>query len=130
MKCDGFQGSLFGDRGAAGFREHAAACAACAETLLGIEANERVLAREGRPAAPADLWGRIVAALAARPAPIRWLPLAAAAGFLLAMAVLLFPARRTLDIVVRDADSGAARAFGALVPRYDDGEYAAAPRGR
>lgn len=132
MKCDAFREDVFGDRGVPGFREHAAGCAPCAETLRGIEANERALAREARPVAPADLWRRIVAALAARPAPVRWLPLAAAAGFLVVVAALLFPGRgerpQTMDIVVRDADPRAARAFGSLVPGYDDGEFAAAPR--
>ncbi len=128
---DYLDGSL---REAGAFRAHLGACPACAGTLRGIEENERLLLAARTPAAPADLWPRIAAALSqGRAVPFRrprlaWLGAAAAAALL--VAALLFSAapahRPALDLVVQEAAPEARRALGALVPRYEDVDPATA----
>jgi AcrR family transcriptional regulator len=122
---DYLEGSL---RDPAAFRAHLASCASCAESLRGIEENERLLAAARVPAAPADLWPRIAAAISrGRPVPLRpprlaWSAAAAAAALL--VAALLFSAGPAaappIDLVVREAAPEAGRTLGALVPRYED----------
>ncbi len=108
------------------FDGHRSSCASCAGLLEGISENERILSGARVPAAPADLWPRIAAALA-RPVPARrprGLVFAAAAAALLAAGVVFFSAARaprpSLDVAIVDASPDSGRAFTALVPRYED----------
>ena len=123
MNCEVFRDRVFDflegrlpDRAA--FDAHRSACARCSDILRGIEGNERILRAAGVPAAPAELWSRIAAAVA-RPAPLRrfrLLPWAAAALLLLGFA---FRPRPALDLKFVDAGPEAAKAFVGFVPRYE-----------
>jgi hypothetical protein len=122
LAFDYLDGSL---RDRAGFEDHFAACASCAGMLRGFEENERLLSLARVPAAPAELWPRIAAALSAgRPVAFRrpwWAALAAAAAAVLVVFSLFFaaapaPSGGTLDVVVVDAGP----ALKPLVPRYED----------
>jgi len=130
---DWLEGSL---ADAAGFRAHRAACPACAGLVEGFEENERLLRGAPVPAAPPELWSRIAAAVA-KPAPSfakasegwrarpRWVPFAAAAAALLAVAALFAsarPARTELPLTIVDAGP----ALGAFVPRYEAADAALA----
>jgi hypothetical protein len=137
MNCEQFRDRVFdfldgslGDR--AGFEAHAAGCAACAETVRGIEANERAIAAARVPLAPPDLWGSIATRISAgRERPFRRTRiaagLAAAAALLLSLALFLSAAPRPrLDVVIREAAPETGRALGSLVPRYEDVDTATA----
>jgi hypothetical protein len=129
MNCETFRDSaldwLEGSLGdAAGFRAHRAACPACAALLAGFEDTERVLRGARVPAAPPELWSRVAAAIA-RPARPRWIPFAAAAAILLALAGLVAagrPPRPELPVTIVDAGP----ALGAFVPRYEPADAALA----
>jgi len=129
MKCDGFRDLVFDYLGGTlpgreEFEAHYASCPACASILRGIEADGEVLSRAGAPAAPADLWPRIAAAISAgrevRFGRTRWAAVAAAAAaVLVALSLLVTSAPApvpSLDIVVVEAGP----ALQPLVPRYED----------
>jgi len=128
---DYLEGSL---RDGEAFRAHAGACASCAEALRGIEENEKLLLAARAPAAPADLWPRIAAAVSrGRTVPFRrprlaWFAAAAAAALL--VAALFFSAGPApapgLELVVHEAAPEAGRTLRALVPRYEDVDAATA----
>ena len=135
MKCDEFRDLVFdylegtlADRPS--FEGHFSACPACASVLRGVEENEGILARAGAPAAPADLWPRIAAAVSAgrrvRFGGTRGAAVLAAAAALFVALSLLFTAAPApapaLDIVVVDAGP----ALKPLVPRYEDVDTATA----
>lgn len=131
MNCETFRGAALdwlegslGDEPA--FRAHRAACPACASLLAGFEENERLLRDARVPAAPADLWPRIAASLAA---PGRYVSsrfkrnIAALAAALLlglaGLAALAAPRPRDLQVTIVDVDPSAARTMSAFLPRYE-----------
>jgi len=135
MKCDEFRDLVFDylegtleER--APFEDHFAACPACASILRGIEADAEVLSRAGAPAAPADLWPRIAAAVSAgrpvrfaRPRWAAWAAVSAAAVLVVSLFFAAAPAPGpSLDVIVVDA--GPALKF--LVPRYENVDTATA----
>lgn len=129
MNCETFRDSVLDWlEGAApgGFREHRAACPRCADLVAGFEENERLLRGASVPAAPPELWSRIAAAVA-KPVPARprWIPFAAAAAALIAVAALFAsarPPRSELPLTIVDAGP----ALGAFVPRYEADDAALA----
>jgi anti-sigma factor RsiW len=138
MTCDEFRdlafdylGGTLGDP--AVFRTHLGACPSCAESLRGIEANEKALAAARVPLAPVDLWPAIAARLSrGRTLPFRRTKiasgLAAAAALLFAVALFFSggPSKPRLDVVIQEVSPEAGRAMGVLVPRYEDVDTAGA----
>lgn len=109
------------------FESHRASCAACADLLQGIEANEKALAAARAPLAPASLWPAIAARISqGRALPFRRTKIAAglaAAAALLFSIALLFSgpaAKPRLDVVIQEVAPEAGRTMGALLPRYED----------
>jgi anti-sigma factor RsiW len=114
-------------RDRAAFDAHRASCPACAESLRGIESNEKALAAARAPLAPAGLWPAIAARISeGRALPFRRTKiaagLAAAAALLLSVTIFFSEGspRRRLHVVVQEVTPEAGRAFSALVPRYED----------
>ena len=129
MTCETFRDSVLDwleGASVEGFRDHRAACPACAALVAGFEENERALRGSPVPAAPPELWSRIAAAIA-KPAPARrrWLPFAAAAAVLLAVAgVLASPRHAPPELPLTIVDAGPA--LGAFVPGYEAADAALA----
>ena len=138
MTCERFRDRVFdfldgtlAER--AEFEAHRASCRACAETLHGIESNEKALGAARIPLAPAGLWPAIAARISeGRALPFRRTKiaagLAAAAALLFSLALFFSapPAKPRLRVVVQEVGPEAGRAFGALVPRYEDVDTATA----
>lgn len=139
MTCDDFRDRAFDYLDGsladpAAFRAHLAACPRCAEALAGISHNEKVLAAARVPAAPADLWPLIAAAISegrpvARLRPLVATLLAAAAALLVALTLFATAGpspRPRLDVVIVEADAEAQRGIRGLLPRYQDVDTATA----